>query len=39
MVDYVKAIKRPFSDITKLVIGILLHFIPIVNFINFGYGL
>ena len=39
MVDYIKAIKRPFSDITKLVIGILLHFIPIVNFINFGYGL
>ena len=39
MVDYVKAIKRPFSDLGKLLIGILLHFIPIVNFINLGYGL
>ncbi len=37
MVDYGKAIKRPFTDIKKLVIGIVLSYIPIVNFISLGY--
>ena len=43
MVDYAKAIKRPFTDFGKLVIGILLVIIPFVNVITlfcvYGYGL
>jgi len=39
MVDYTEAIKRPFSDLTKLAIGILLSIIPIVNLIAAGYTL
>jgi len=39
MVDYTVSIKRPFSDLTKLAIGILLSIIPIVNFIAIGYTL
>jgi hypothetical protein len=39
MVDYTVSIKRPFSDLTKLAIGILLSIIPIVNFIAVGYTL
>ncbi len=39
MVDYEKAIKRPFQDITKLVIGVVLNIIPIVNFLVIGYVL
>src|SRR3989344_3242689 len=35
--DYQQAIKKPFSDIKKLVIGIVLNIIPIVNFISMGY--
>ena len=39
MVDYMRAIKRPFSDITTLIIGIVLYVIPIANFIPLGYAL
>lgn len=37
MVDYVESIKRPFSDLGKLVLGIILSIIPIVNFIFIGW--
>lgn len=37
MVNYGEAIKRPFSDLKKLLIGIVLSWIPIVNFISVGY--
>jgi hypothetical protein len=37
MVDYGGALKKPFQDITKLVIGIVLSIIPIVNFLAIGY--
>ncbi len=37
MVDYGGAFKKPFQDITKLIIGIVLMIIPIVNFISMGY--
>ena len=39
MVDYGKAIKRPFTDIKKLIIGFVLNIIPIVNFLVIGYQL
>ena len=39
MVDLVKALKRPFSDINKFLIGTLLGIIPIVNFTVTGYTL
>lgn len=37
MVDYVEALKRPFSDLTKLLIYIVVSIIPIVSFIGGGY--
>jgi len=37
MVNYGEAIKRPFQDVKKLIIGIFLSLIPIVNFIALGY--
>ena len=37
MVDYVEALKRPFSDLAKLLIYIVISIIPIVNFISSGY--
>ncbi len=37
MVDYGNAFKKPFQDITKLVIGIVLMILPIVNFLSLGY--
>ncbi len=37
MVEYEKAIKRPFQDIKKLLIGGILNIIPIVNLIASGY--
>ena len=37
MVNYESAIKRPFTDWKKLVIGVFLSIIPIVNFITYGY--
>ncbi|MGC9310737.1 MAG: DUF4013 domain-containing protein [Candidatus Aenigmatarchaeota archaeon] len=39
IVDYGRAIKRPFSDAKKLVIGIIVSIIPFVNFIAAGYHL
>jgi hypothetical protein len=37
MVDYVESVKRPFTDIGKLVLGIVISIIPIVNFMFSGY--
>ncbi len=37
MVDYENALKRPFQDIKKLLIGSILAIIPIVNFMYVGY--
>ncbi len=37
MADFAEALKRPFSDIKKLLIYIALSIIPIVNFISMGY--
>ncbi len=37
--DYQQAIKKPFLDLKKLVIGIVLNIIPIVNFFAMGYVL
>ena len=39
MVKYKEAFKRPFTDVIKLLIGILLNIIPIVNFLAQGYHL
>ncbi len=39
MVDFVKALKRPFSDTNRLFIGTLLGMIPLVNLIVTGYAL
>lgn len=39
MVDFETAFKRPFTDIKKLVIGIVLQVIPIVNLLALGYQL
>ncbi|MDD5650516.1 MAG: DUF4013 domain-containing protein [Candidatus Nanoarchaeia archaeon] len=35
--DYEYAIKRPFEDLKKLLIGILLNILPIINFFAMGY--
>jgi hypothetical protein len=37
--DFNSAIKRPFQDVTKLVIGCALNIVPIVNFLSMGYVL
>lgn len=37
MVDYEVAIKKPFTDLTKLIIGIILSIIPIMNWIAKGF--
>ncbi len=37
--DYIDAIKRPFSDWKKLLIGCVLNIIPIVNLFSMGYAL
>ncbi len=37
MVDYAEALKRPFSDLKKLVIYMILSIIPVINFISVGY--
>lgn len=39
MVNYGNAIKRPFTDFGKLVIGILLSILPIINWFVSGYAL
>lgn len=38
-IDYVEALKRPFSDTKKLLIGTILGIIPLVNFTVIGYTL
>jgi len=38
-VDYVKALKRPFSDTRKFLVGTILGMIPIVNLTVIGYTL
>jgi hypothetical protein len=37
MVKYEEAIKKPFTDVVKLVIGIILSFIPIVSWVAKGF--
>ncbi len=37
MIDYLAALKRPFTDLQKYIIGILLSIIPIINFFALGY--
>jgi len=39
MVDFGRAIKRPFADLTKFIIGAVLSIIPVVNFLAMGYEL
>lgn len=39
MIDYMEAIKRPFTDFKKLLLGWVFSIIPVVNFIAFGYQL
>jgi len=39
MVNYEKAIKKPFTDLTKLVVGTVLSLIPIVNLAVIGYAI
>ena len=39
MVDYNLSFRKPFSDIRKLIIGIVVNIIPIVNLISYGYTL
>lgn len=39
MPDYNEALKRPFSDLKKLILGLVISVIPIVNFIASGYHL
>jgi hypothetical protein len=39
MVDYVESLRRPFSDFNKLLIGIVLGSIPLVNLTVSGYTL
>jgi len=38
-IDFVEALRRPFSDAKKLLIGTILGIIPIVNFTVIGYTL
>ena len=38
-IRYIEAIKRPFTDMRKLLIGLVLSVIPIANFITIGYWL
>ncbi|MCD6477125.1 MAG: DUF4013 domain-containing protein [Candidatus Aenigmarchaeota archaeon] len=37
--NFINAVKKPFQDIKKLVIGIIIMLIPIVNLIGLGYFL
>ena len=39
MVDYAKAIMKPFSNMTTLVIGMVIGAIPVLNLLVTGYGL
>ena len=37
MKHLIDAMRRPFTDFNKLLIGIIISIIPIVNFISIGY--
>jgi hypothetical protein len=37
MVNYLAAIKRPFANLKRILLGALLMFFPIINFFSFGY--
>ncbi len=37
MIDYIEAFKRPFSDLQKYAIGVLLYILPIVSLFSLGY--
>lgn len=39
MVDYEKAFKKPFTNLTKLVIGIVLSVIPVVSWLAKGFAI
>ncbi len=39
MVDYMEAIKRPFTDLKKSGLAALLGLLPVVNFLSYGYFL
>ncbi|MDD5331948.1 MAG: DUF4013 domain-containing protein [Candidatus Nanoarchaeia archaeon] len=39
MVNYTEGLKRPFTDVKKLLIGIVLSILPIINFFVMGYQL
>jgi hypothetical protein len=39
MVNYENSIKKPFTDLSKLIIGLVISVIPIVNWISTGYVL
>lgn len=39
MVEYFRAIKRPFQNTTTLIIGIIIGLIPIVGFLTLGFSL
>jgi hypothetical protein len=39
LVDFVRAIVRPFQDTTTAIIGIIIGMIPLVNFFVVGFGL
>jgi hypothetical protein len=37
LAEYLEALKRPFTDIKKLIIGMIIGIIPIINFMFSGY--
>lgn len=37
MVDYESAIRKPFSDASKLIIGIIISLVPVINFFSMGF--
>jgi len=39
MVKYEEAIKKPFTDLTKLVVGMVLSFIPIIGWVTKGFAI
>ena len=39
MVNYENSVKKPFTDLKKLAIGIIISFIPVVNWVSTGFAL
>jgi hypothetical protein len=37
MVDYESAIRKPFGDASKLIIGIIVSLVPVINFFSMGF--